>query len=253
MFLRHGTPALLILALCASACGAATGQAPALANPTHPSAATAASATASGPTPTAAASPVPPTESPAPRDFSEPFSGNPKYWAFVEVDNGQPYTKPAVQDGFLVYGLPAANQWAYGLYTGAHYTNVRIETEVQSRTTGDGALGLVCRYDEKNGWYEFNIFADQTYQLLFGQWLAPGVARYTPLYHGESPAIHSDTNQIALDCAGNTLAPFINGAPVKQWPELRFRLERGEVGVSVSSFTDAPFSAAFDWVKVSEP
>ena len=142
MFLRHGTPALLILALCASACGAATGQAPALANPTHPSAATAASATASGPTATAAASPVPPTESPAPRDFSEPFSGNPKYWAFVEVDNGQPYTKPAVQDGFLVYGLPAANQWAYGLYTGAHYTNVRIETEVQSRTTGDGALGL---------------------------------------------------------------------------------------------------------------
>lgn len=250
MFIRYGKPALLILALCCAACGVAPEQAqpsPTVAPSTELAGAT------SGPTATPTTSPVPPTRPPAPRDFSEAFSVKPAYWAFIQVDNGQPNVVPSVQDGFLVFGLPSSNQWAYGLYTGAHYTDVLIETEVQSRTAGDGAAGLVCRYDEKNGWYEFNIFADQTYQLLFGQWLAPGVARYTPLYKGESQAIQSDTNQIGLQCQGNTLAPFINGAPMRQWPELKFGLQRGAVGLSASSFTDTPFTIAFDWATVSEP
>ncbi len=250
MFLSHGKPVLLVLALLTAACGPARPQAPLSPTVTHAPEAT---DTPAGPTATATPLPTPTTRPLAPRDFEETFNGKPIYWGFLAVDNGQSYAGPSVEDGFLVFGLPSPNQWAYGLYNSPVYNNVLIEAELQMRTAGDGAAGLVCRYDEKNGWYEFNIFADQSYQLLFGQWLAPGLARYTPLYQGKSEAIKGDTNQIGLDCQGNSLTPIVNGARLKSWPEMKFGLEKGRVGLSASSFMDAPFAIAFDWVRVSEP
>ncbi len=253
MFLPRRTPAVLILAVCCAACGVATAPANAGATLVASQQPVSTATTAPARTLTPQSSAVPPTPLPVPRDFSEPFSSSPAYWHFLQVDNSQPYAAPVVQDGFLVFTLSTATQWAYGLYSGAHYTDVRIEAEIQSRTTGDGSAGVVCRYDEKKGWYEFNIFEDQTYQLLFGQWLAPGVARYTPLYQGKSQAIDSETNRIGLLCGGTTLEPFINGAPMRAWPELRFGLQQGEVGLSAASFADAPFIIAVDWAAVSEP
>jgi hypothetical protein len=152
-----------------------------------------------------------------------------------------------------VFDLQGPNQWAYALYGGAVYTDVRVEIAVQFRLAGDGAAGIVCRYDEKQGWYELNVYADQTYQLLFGQWLAPGVARYTPLYRGQSAAIQPDANTVELDCQGDTLTPLLNGTALRKWPELRFALQKGRIGLAASSFADAPFRVAVDSVKVSEP
>ncbi len=193
------------------------------------------------------------TPAPAPLFFTEQFRVTPPYWDFLQVDNGQPFAEPGVQDGFLVFDLAATNQWAYGLYEGHDYADVTVETQSQYRTLGDGAVGLVCRYDLTKGWYEFNIYADRTYELLYGQWLTPGVARYTPLYHGESEKIQSDENRIGLRCQGNALTPFVNGTQLRTWTELKFGLAEGKAGLAVSSFEDAPFTIAFDWIKVSEP
>ncbi len=193
------------------------------------------------------------TPAPAPRNFTEDFSANIPNWTFRQIDNGQPAASPATRDGFLVFGLGTPNQWAYALYDPQEYADVVVETQVQSRTAGDGAAGIVCRYDENRGWYEFNIYADQTYELLFGQWLATGVARYTPLYQGESENIQADTNEIGLSCQGNILTPVINGIQMRRWQEQKFALQKGKIGLSVSSFQDNPFTIAFDWVKVKVP
>jgi hypothetical protein len=193
------------------------------------------------------------TATPAPRSFTEEFNSNAPEWNLLQIDNGQLIPGPSTRDGFLVFDLAAANQWVYALYEPQDYGDVVIETQIQSRTAGDGAAGIVCRYDENRGWYELNIFADQTYVLLFGQWLAAGVARYTPLYRGESEKIQTDDNELGLSCEGNVLTPFINGAPMRKWTEQKFALHSGKVGLSASSFQDAPFVIAFDWVKVSEP
>ena len=50
-------------------------------------------------------------------------------------------------------------------------------------------MGLVCHYDEQDGWYEFNISNDGTYNLLYGQWLAEEIARYTPILNDTSERI----------------------------------------------------------------
>ncbi len=160
---------------------------------------------------------------------------------------------PEIRDGFLVFTLAAPNQWAYAVYSGPDTANVEVEARVQNRTGGDGAAGILCRYDKVAGWYELDVFTDGTYEVLYGRWLAAGIASYTPLYRGESNAMGADENDIGLQCRGNSLAPSINGQALKQWQELKFGLKQGKVGLSVSSFADVPLSVGFDWVKVAAP
>jgi hypothetical protein len=202
-------------------------------------------------------SPVPssaPTETlaPAPRTVDEEFNGSLPYWSFMQIDNGQPFPGPSVDAGYLVFNLTAPNQWAYALYGGQDYQNVRVDAQVEVRA-GDGALGIVCRYNEKDGWYEFNIYSDQTYMLLYGQWLAQGVVHYTPLYHGDSEKIKNGANEIGLLCEDSLITPSINGVQMRKWDEQKFGLTGGEVGISASSFDNVPFTSAYDWFKVSEP
>ncbi len=239
----------LVLAACSVGCGPqkvdvtpAPSHAPATAVPTGT------------PSPVPASPTATQTLRPAPTVFTEEFVAKPSYWSFLQIDNGQSFAGPSLRDGFLVFDLTAANQWAYAIYGGHTYANAMVEAQVQDRTGGgDGATGLICRYDEQQGWYEFNIYSDQTYQLLFGQWLAQGVARYTPMYQSTSEQIQIGSNQISLTCQGNALTPFINGVQLRTWQDLKFGLKTGKVGLAASSFEDAPFTAAFDWVKVSLP
>ena len=243
-------PALLILTFVVAACQPAikaTPLAPASSSiPSQEWTATPAPATLPpSPAPTE-------TLAPAPRTFDEGFNGSLPYWVFQQNDNGQPFPGPAVEAGYLVFNLTAPNQWAYALYGGQEYQNVRVDAQVEVRT-GDGALGAVCRYSEKDGWYEFNIYSDQTYMLLYGQWLAPGIAYYTPMYHGDSEKIRNGANEIGLQCKDNLLTPFINGVQMRIWDEKKFGLKAGRIGISASSFDAIPFTSAFDWVKVSEP
>jgi len=202
-------------------------------------------------------SPIPPAPTgtllPGPRLFTEEFDEGLAYWAFLQVDNGQPAPGPSPEGGFLVFDLPASNQWVYALYGSHDYADVRIDAQVEVRAGQDGAPGIVCRYGEKDGWYEFNIYPDQAYSLLFGQWLTQGVARYTPIYRGTSEKIQGAANEIGLICQGNTLTPFINGVQIRKAQVERYGLKTGKIGLSAASFEETPFMIAYDWVRVSEP
>ncbi len=242
--------ALFFLMLVVAACSSTTALPPQLTPTSNVTPTTEPSLTPSVVPPTPAPTA---TLAPAPRDFTEEFNGSLPYWAFMQVDNGNPFPGPSVEAGALVFDLPASNQWAYALYGGPDYADVRVDAKVEVRAGNDGAVGIVCRYSERNGWYEFNIYADQTYTILFGHWLTQGVARYMPVFKSSSSKIQSGTNEIGLLCQGNVLTPFINGVQMRQWDEQKYGLQQGKIGISASSFQSVPFTAAFDWVKVSEP
>jgi hypothetical protein len=204
------------------------------------------------PEPTLTSSPpIPPT--PLPRFFTEEFDGVLPAWSLLQSSGG---TSPqvSVENGALVFMLPSQYEWDYVIMGTETYTDVRIEASVDSRSQGPSSLGLICRYSESNGWYEFNISEDGTYTVLFGQWLAMGVADYKPIAADASEYLHLDgsENQIGLDCRENTLWLYLNGKLFRKLDVTRFGLVEGKTGLSVASFENTPVIAGFEWVKVGQ-
>ena len=238
---------LLIGFLLLSAC-----QAP----PTSP----AASPTGTPPSPvpasaTATLTPAPTvTPSPPPRFYLEEFESTPAYWSTLYASGPGQNADILNRDGRLVFELYHANTWAYAIF-GAHaYKSVKVQTGFVNQGSDSNYAGLLCLYDEQAGWIEFNLSNDGTFSLLFGQWLAEDIARYTPILYETSAYIltEGDFNEMGLDCFEDTVQLYINGKLIRKLDISRFELSRGKVGLAVSSFEDLPVILGFDWVKVSE-
>jgi hypothetical protein len=213
--------------------------------------------TTSSSTSTLTPSPIPPTGTatplPALRIFKEEFADASPYWDTLQVDTGQAAAPPEVDLGFLVFDLPAPNQWVFAVYRPFEYADVRLGAAVQIRAGSGGIPGLICRYDKDGGWYEFDIHEDQTYVLLYGKWLADGIVRYTPIFQAQSEKILPGENEIGLLCEGDTLTPYINGTQLRRHQEKNFGLTTGKIGVTAASFEDAPATVAYDWVQAALP
>ena len=242
-------PARLTLAALALVCAACA-----------PAAQTASPSAMDTPTPRPAAtadSTLPPptltsTPAPAARLFTENFDSTPANWVSFQTSGAG--LDLQVQDGFLLFNLRGPNNWAYAIYSGQDYAEVRLEAALENRAAEDSVLGLICHYGEGQGWYEFNVYADRTYMLLYGEWLGEGSARYTPLYRGFSEKIQAGgSNQLGLLCQGRTLTPFVNGVQLRKWDEKQFGLVSGRIGIAAASFEAVPVVAAIDWLTVGEP
>jgi hypothetical protein len=158
-----------------------------------------------------------------------------------------------VTGGYLVIELRSPNEWLLALYEPQKYTDVRIDATVDVRGGAGATPGVLCRYDENAGWYEFDIHDDGTYVLLFGEWLMPGLARYTPMAEATTEYIRSGENQIGLLCEGDVLTPFVNGKQLRRRQAAKYNLAEGRVGIAAASFEDVPTVINVDAVKVSVP
>jgi hypothetical protein len=145
--------------------------------------------------------------------------------------------------------------WAYAVYEAQEYDNVRIDGRFTNQAGSPAAIGLICRYSETNGWLEYNVYSDGTYSVLYGQWLASGIADYLPVLSASTNAIQpSGTSQeIGLLCSGTTLSLFIDQTLIRSVDVSRFALTSGKVGITASAFENTPVIVVFDWVRVSEP
>jgi hypothetical protein len=203
---------------------------------------------------TATFTPRAPTATALPRFFTEEFDGQLPEWAVLQSNHDSiPQTR--IEQGTLTFDLEVPYQWAYAIIGAERYTDVRIDTTVQSRGTSPEAFGLLCRYSEANGWYEFNVSGDGDYTVLFGQWLAPGVANYAPIASDSSEYLKPGgaQNEVGLSCQGDTLWLYINGKLFRKIDVSRFGLKDGRLGLAAASFENVPVTAAFDWVRVSAP
>ena len=114
--------------------------------------------------------PVPATATavlaPAPHTFTEQFDGILPYWTYQQIDNGQPAADPAATVGFLVFDLTGPNQWIYALYSVPTYTDIRVDAQAEFRGGGSARLGLSAVTAKSRAGIEFNIYPDQTYEIL---------------------------------------------------------------------------------------
>lgn len=195
------------------------------------------------------------TPKPPPRFFTEEFDSAPAYWSTLFASGDASRVESLNQDGKLTFELYSPNAWLYAIYGAYEYDTVHIEARIENTGSDINYMGLVCSYDEQDGWFEFNISSDGSYTVLYGQWLGEGVANYMPLADGGSEYIITGNviNEIGIDCLGDTLQLYINGKLFRNIDVSRFELPGGKVGLAAASFQEVPVILAFDWVKVSEP
>ena len=187
--------------------------------------------------------------------FTEEFDDGKDNWRYFLTNGNESDLDFYANNGMLVFDITGKQVYSYAVYEPEIYDNVRIDVSVTNRGDNTNNVSLLCRYDEKKGWYEANIFNSGLYDILYGEW-KPGQndAAYAELFSGGSNAIRTGmtTNTYALVCEDNKISLYINDTKVRTVGS-EFGLQRGQIGVGASSFDRYPVSLDFDWVKISEP
>lgn len=202
------------------------------------------------PTPTL---PPAPTDTPPPTlvpyYFTDDFSIPSTQWEFFQTGG---VTKPSFsyENNILRIDIASPDTWSIGIHNAHSYPNIFIRAKVSASPSG--SAGLVCRYDEKAGWFEFNAASDGTYNALYGQWLAPGIAKYIPIIADRSVHLGSGAlnYELGLSCQDNFIYLYVNDVIIRRLDVTNFGLTEGKVGITASSLTEAPITARFEWVRV---
>ena len=192
------------------------------------------------------------TSAPPPLYFTDEFDTPSTHWQFLQTGGVDTPLQSSFENSALHLSTSMTEAWYAGIYTANTYSNVHVSAKVSWAPSG--SVGLICRYDEKDGWIEFNLASDGVYSALYGHWLAPGIAEYKPVGSTSSGTLHLDIfdYEIGLSCQDDFILLLVNGTSVRRMDVSRFELGEGYVGVTTSSFGDAPMTADFDWFKVSE-
>jgi len=213
-------------------------------------------ATQTPPAPATATMTVIPTSTTAPTlvplFFTEEFNTDLAAWASFQTGGAQ---APSVdlENNVLRVDFVSPNTWYYAIHNAHEYSNVFVSAKFSG--TPSGSIGVICDYSESNGWYEFNLASDGTYSVLFGQWLADGIAQYTPIAIDTTEYLKAENldYEIGLACQETILLLHINGKLFRKLDVTHYGLTQGKIGINASSFEETPMIAIFDWVKVSEP
>jgi hypothetical protein len=239
---------LLLIAACQPAADAPTPVAPLFPTATLPPTSVPVTNTPE-PTPT-----LEPSPTPLPRLFTNEFDASLAGWVILQAGNDViPDVK--TENSNLTLQMNSSYTWVYAIYGAQDYDNIRVDAEFTNQAGSPASIGLICRYTEADGWFEYNVSTDGTYNVLYGQWLANGIANYLPILSASSNAIQPSgaSQEIGLICLDTVLSLFIDQTLIRNVDVSRYELTNGKVGITASSFENAPVIAAFDWVKVSEP
>ena len=182
--------------------------------------------------------------------FTEEFNTDLGAWAPFQTGGSNPPVVNLENDSLRI-DFSSPDTWYYAIHNANEYSTVSISASIAGTS---GSAGLVCNYSETNGWYEFNIAADGTYNILFGRSLTEGIAQYTPIASGNTASLTpgSLNYEIGLTCGENALLVLINGNLLRRMDVTNLGLSGGRVGVTAASYNEIPVTVFFNWVKVSE-
>jgi len=185
----------------------------------------------------------------------EEFDSVPSTWSTLYASGDSSRVEILNENSKLTFEIYSPVTWIYAIYGPFEYERVHIETRVESLGSQTNSLGLVCHFNEQEGWYEFNISNDGSYSVLYGQWLGEGVATYTPILDDTSNQIATGNsiNEIGLSCYDDEIQLYINRQLIRNLNREHIGLTGGKVGLSLGSFEEPPVILSFDWVKVSGP
>src|SRR4029450_4946712 len=111
-------------------------------------------------TPTLELSPTP-----FPRFFTNEFDASLAGWVILQAGNDAvPNIK--TENSNLILQMDSPFTWIYVLYGAEDYENIRIDAQFANQGGSPASIGLMCRYSESDGWLEYNVSTDGTYNVL---------------------------------------------------------------------------------------
>lgn len=140
----------------------------------------------------------------------------------------------------------------YWANPGGSYTDVRVEVDATKvGGSDDNDFGLICRYVDVDNFY-------------FGLISSDGFSIIGKLKDGEQQGLSSSdmeatdgiragsaTNAIRLDCVGEALSLYVNGAQIASAADSEF--SEGDVGLIAGTFSEGGTDIHFDNFSVREP
>ena len=200
------------------------------------------------PTPPGGVSPPPPPPSQEgglllSDDFSDPKSG---WGSHSDPTGGYGYVAGTY---YLENDRPEQTRWALA---GRSFANFVLEVDtIADKVTRDESWGVVCRYQDSENFYLFEISADGYYAvnaLVDGEWTT--LSDWT-----ESAAINTGVgarNHLQVTCDGARLVFTVNGQVLADLRDSTF--SRGDIGFALSTYSaTAGARILFDNLSVHRP
>jgi hypothetical protein len=199
------------------------------------------------------------TEAPSAQEYyTEEFDGDISNWSYFNIfgskDTDESGLTLETDSGYLVFDIATKELYTYVMYDPYNYKDVAIELRAENRGTNNNAISTVCRYGEE-GWYEINIQNNGLYKIFAATFNDSGDIVYNFLADGGSNKIKvgKDINEYRMICKDRSITLYINGFETRTIEDNQFVFRDGQVGFSVSSFSDPTVKVDIDWVKISEP
>jgi hypothetical protein len=194
------------------------------------------------------------TPTPFPQFFTNEFDSSLAGWVILQAGN-EAAPNITTENSRLLLQMDAPYTWVYALYGAQDYDTVRVDTRFVNNALSPASMGLICNYSERDGWLEYNVSTDGTYNVLFGKWLSNGIADYLPILDGSSSEIVQSgaEQQIGMTCSNGNLGLYINEKLIRNADVSHYERASGKIGIAASSYENTPVIASFDWVRVSQP
>lgn len=185
--------------------------------------------------------------------FTEEFDSDPQWYYEVIQDNDSSdpdNIKISFEDSLMVFEIPDPFLYAYYIYDGYDYEDVRVDIRLENRGVNTQQVSLICRQSD-DGWYEWAVQSD-------GLWVMYAVSGgFNRVLNGGSNDINQgkDVNEYSMVCKGDEISFFINGEEQRGSPfiDRDYGFREGGVGFSISALRAVPVKIEVDWFKISEP
>jgi len=191
-----------------------------------------------------------------PEFFTENFDGKLENWDHFVIGDMENEIKTSIEKGFLNFEIVDKEQSYYTYYTPKTYSNVRIDVTTENRGNFNSVTTVICRYQEDEGWYEFDFDNGGIYRILYVKWNNDKVKTSpTVIAKGGSNLINTgkSVNNYSVICNDRTLSLWVNGTEVSSLVDDKFTLEDGYIGIGAATDKIFPIENRIDSVTISKP
>ncbi len=187
--------------------------------------------------------------------FTEEFDQDPGWNYFLTSgQDKEDFITVEFRDSLMIFDFQETSIYAYYMYEGTEYDNVRIDIRAENRGKNNNNVSLVCRYSDE-GWYEFSTEGGGLWYLYAVTINVENKAVYNRINNGGASSLKQgkEVNEYGMVCDGTEITLIVNDKELIKTDERKYSFRDGLVGFNISSLNVFPIILEVDWFKVSEP